>query len=140
MVDLFTYGTLMYDPVWRSIVSGHYEFVQAELCGYQRFAVKGEDYPVIKPGAANASVTGVLYFGVSGKDLIALDAFEGTYYQRIGVTLNTEKSTVQAQAYVLRPRYYCLASAKPWDTARFEQQGLARFLRLTGGLADNGED
>lgn len=130
MSHLFTYGTLMFEPVWRSIVDGRYRSERAELSGFQRYAVKGEDYPVIKPGGTNARVEGVVYFDISGRDLSNLDAFEGIYYQRSKVTLNTDSGPLSADAYILRPRFYCLASAKPWDSHHFEKHRLKRFMRL----------
>jgi len=138
MTHLFTYGSLMFDPVWRSIVSRHYHFEPASLAGFERFAVKGEDYPVVKPAGEDALVEGVVYFDLIGRDLIALDKFEGIYYQRSKVTLNTTTNMpgdpLSAEVYLLRPRFYSLASAKPWNKDHFQKQGLGRFLRKYKGF------
>lgn len=128
MAHLFTYGSLMFSSVWETIVSGNYPSTPAKLAGYQRFAVKGEDYPAIKPASEEIVVEGIVYFEVAGRDLTALDRFEGIYYQRSQVTLNTESGTLQAETYVLRPRFYSLASTKPWDVDHFSKRGIKVFM------------
>ena len=79
MVSVFTYGSLMFDPVWSRVVAGSYERCEAILQGYDRKAVRGETYPVLMPSSALSQVQGVVYCNVSSADLARLDHFEGEY-------------------------------------------------------------
>ena len=60
-ISIFTYGSLMFAPVWQRIVSGHYASCPAILTDYQRLAVKNEEYPVAIP-AMGHHIEGVLYY------------------------------------------------------------------------------
>ena len=51
MSNLFVYGSLMYEPVWRRIVRGEFQSTRASLRGYRRLCVVNEDYPAIVKGA-----------------------------------------------------------------------------------------
>ena len=131
---LFTYGSLMYEPVWDSLVSGSYRKTAATLEGYARFGVKGEDYPVIKPSTPEQFVEGCVYWGVSLQDQQVLDQFEGEYYQRLSLPVVTLGTSMTADVYVLKPDYYHIASEASWDVAAFERSGLQRFLSQHQGF------
>lgn len=126
MKHLFTYGSLMFEQVWHSVVKGNYQRGSATLHGYQRLAVRGEDYPVIKP-AANNQVKGVIYYHVSRPDLKKLDDFEGSCYTRQKVSVIVDNQPLQADAYLLKPRFYSIAT-HPWDPDEFAVRGLKRFM------------
>jgi gamma-glutamylcyclotransferase (GGCT)/AIG2-like uncharacterized protein YtfP len=120
--DVFTYGSLMFPPVWERVVRGHYADSNAILRGHARFTVGGQAYPgiVTQP---DAQVEGVLYRGVTAGDLLLLDAFEGQEYRRIAVELRLSDGTA-AQAWT----YLYIAqdlSDSPWDPEAFAMQ---RFL------------
>lgn len=126
---VFTYGSLMFAPVWQRVVTGSYRGESAELAGFRRFAIVDETYPgIVEAGAevdAEAGmVAGVLYFDVNDTDLQALDAFEGSDYQRRTVQVTTSAGTlVTAQTYVfLSPQRL---ARHDWDPAAF---ALARFM------------
>ncbi|MBP9612525.1 MAG: gamma-glutamylcyclotransferase, partial [Sulfurospirillum sp.] len=78
MAHIFTYGSLMFEEVWNSLVLGQYTSAPAFLEGYARRCVKNEEYPVVFE--ANESVNGILYYDVEPYDVERLDAFEGEYY------------------------------------------------------------
>ena len=42
-IDLFCYGSLMFDPVWTRVVQGGYPAQPARLRGWRRGAVIGEE-------------------------------------------------------------------------------------------------
>jgi gamma-glutamylcyclotransferase (GGCT)/AIG2-like uncharacterized protein YtfP len=97
---VFTYGSLMFPQVWKSVVRGNYRSAPATVNGHARFAVAGQTYPgmIACPGAA---VRGVVYFDVDAADLAALDAFEGPAYRREQVAAALDDgTTLTAGAYI----------------------------------------
>ena len=134
-VHVFTYGSLMFAPVWQRVVNGHYQSLPAKLTGYERLAVKGEDYPVALP-APDQQIEGVLYQGVNDADLQLLDEFEGEYYERILVTVIGEHGQAYpAHVYILRPTFLHIAENKAWDVAQFATGGgLEAFLQRYQGF------
>jgi len=133
-VNLFTYGSLMYSKVWESIVTGRYRSSSAELRGYTRRCVVGEDYPVIIPGSDSELVTGTLYFDLSEADIAVLDKFEGEPYIRTALTVDLGRQTAAAEAYLLNPSNSQIVSEDSWDQMAFEQQGLNRFIESYRGF------
>jgi len=134
-LNLFAYGSLMFETVWSRLVSGHYPASPATLAGFIRRCVKEDSYPVIFRGSSSDSVEGVLYRNISDKDLAVLDAFEGDYYAREAVTLLLpDGSTFPAQTYVLKDQYRHLASDLEWDAARFASTDIHHFLTQYSGF------
>ena len=120
---VFTYGSLMFPPVWSRVVRGSYRAIPATLAGHARFALKDETYPGVIV-QADSKVAGLLYFGVSAADVAALDAFEGHEYRRVpvGVTLESGE-TVEAHTYLyLLPEKL---SGLPWLPEAFQME---RFI------------
>ncbi|HEV2610607.1 MAG TPA: gamma-glutamylcyclotransferase family protein [Noviherbaspirillum sp.] len=100
LCHVFTYGSLMFAPVWEKVVQGSYRSMPATAREHARFDISGETYPDMVP-AAGARVDGVIYFDVSADDIAALDAFEGTEYRRhmISVVLGNG-DTLKAASYI----------------------------------------
>lgn len=120
---IFTYGSLMFAPVWQRVVRGSYRFTTASLANHARFQIKGETYPGMI-GKTGEQVQGVLYFDVSAQDLTALDAFEGDEYCRSSVLVTPASGeTVTAQTYLyLLPQKL---SESPWLPEKFQME---RFI------------
>ena len=120
---VFTYGSLMFAPVWERVVGGRYRSIAATLTGYERLAITGETYPGIVE-ATSGTVAGVLYHDVSDADLQALDDFEGIDYRRCSIAVATpDGMSMPAQTYV-----YLLPlrlATHDWDPAVFP---LERFM------------
>ncbi|MBU0655500.1 MAG: gamma-glutamylcyclotransferase [Gammaproteobacteria bacterium] len=135
MQNIFTYGSLMFDPVWSRVVGGEYPSCPATLHGYQRFAVKGEEYPVAIPSSPESSIYGRLYLDVNPQDVQKLDDFEGEYYIRLRapVICNTEEM-LDADVYVLRPQYQHVASHTAWDVEHFRRVGIKAFMSRYQGF------
>lgn len=120
---VFTYGSLMFPPVWERVVRGHYRSAPAVASDHARYAIRGETYPGMVPGPGQ-QVAGVLYFDVAPQDLAALDAFEGEAYRRVTLPLRLDSGeTVQAETYLYLD-IGRLAGA-PWEPEAFQMQ---RFL------------
>jgi gamma-glutamylcyclotransferase (GGCT)/AIG2-like uncharacterized protein YtfP len=134
-VHIFTYGSLMFAPVWQRVVSGTYTSSTATLHDYQRLAVKGEEYPVAL-AATGHSIDGVLYYAVHAQDVAHLDAFEGDYYTRIAVQVITnDGEAITAQVYVLKAEFGHIAAAQAWDVTQFAQGGgLENFMARYQGF------
>lgn len=127
---VFTYGSLMFEPVWRWAVSNHYPSVSAKLEGFRRFAVRDEHYPAaVRSATAGAQVQGRLYLGVSGPDLKRLDEFEGSQYERITVEVEDLERGARWSAEVYLFLREDLLLATDWDVQRFADVGLAKFMR-----------
>lgn len=129
-INIFVYGTLMFDPVWLSI-SGRSCFKrEASLTGYKRTAVKGQLYPVLIPASGKQKVDGIIYFNISKKIVNRLDVFEGhTYFrQKVNVSL-PGGSLIPAHVYILKKEYYYIIDNKDWDAQSFESEYLPLFLK-----------
>lgn len=134
MQNVFTYGSLMFAPVWSRVVNGAYAQTPARLEGYQRLAVLGEDYPVAIP-APDHRVEGILYIGVGVADMEQLDEFEGEYYQRLSVTvIDTAGISVTAWVYILNEQYRHILDTEEWDAGRFATTGIQHFLARYPGF------
>lgn len=124
---VFVYGSLMYTPVWESVVSGNYAGAPAELRGYARYRVPGETYPAVIERAEEV-VQGRLYLCVSKADLQRLDEFEGHEYTRKTVQVLDARGRLQlAQIYIWQKPE--LLDGVPWDVSLFETEGLGRFIQ-----------
>lgn len=135
MHNIFTYGSLMFDPVWSRVVKGHYTSLPATLHGYQRLAVKNEEYPVAIPATQHSSITGVLYLGVSLTDIERLDDFEGEYYLRLPTPVITDTGhTRLAETYILKPSCRHIAETFAWNVEHFRTSGIERFIARYQGF------
>ena len=81
-MNIFTYGSLMFERVWTVVVAGTYRKTNARLFGYQRRKIRGEAYPALVPGTADDWVDGVVYLDVGQRDAVRLDRFEGVLLQQ----------------------------------------------------------
>lgn len=135
---VFTYGSLMFAPVWRRVVAGEYNSAPAMLNHHARFAVIGASYPGMLARAGEC-VRGLLYFDVESDDLAALDRFEGADYRRVAVDARLDGGDmVRAQAYLyLLP---ARLSGRPWQPERFDMQRfIATYCAMRGSQAERPE-
>lgn len=139
---VFTYGSLMFERVWRTVVSGRYRSMPATLRSFRRQRVRGQDYPSLQrlpaddpcdTGGAVSPVDGVLYLDVETSDIAALDAFEGADYRRVEVRVILAAAPHAPRGTVLATTYLYVAGDKvepgPWDPGLFEREAIDRFLR-----------
>ena len=132
----FTYGSLMWADIWSVVCGRSHPAVDAELRGYARHPVRGEDYPGLALAAQDARVSGQLYLDVDEASLARLDAFEGEEYERFVVTVQLADGSSR-DAFCYR---FCGDSAgrllpSEWDPAAFEREGKARFMAAYPGFA-----
>ncbi|MFN3630372.1 MAG: gamma-glutamylcyclotransferase family protein [Casimicrobiaceae bacterium] len=124
---IFTYGSLMFERVWRRVVQGAYASEPGEIRGFRRLAVKDQDYPAIVADRDGGPVGGVLYRDVSPEDVARLDQFETDAYVRLTVPVFLASGNFAlADAYVATPAIMLTASA--WDVSAFATgKGIERF-------------
>ncbi|MBC7416441.1 MAG: gamma-glutamylcyclotransferase [Herminiimonas sp.] len=121
--NVFTYGSLMFAPVWERVVQGRYRSAAARLDGHGRFALVDDTYPGMVP-MDGATVAGVLYFDVGVADMAMLDHFEGDEYRRTPVQVQLDDGgQAAAQTYVFEA--HRRLSSQPWNPEAF---ALDRFL------------
>jgi gamma-glutamylcyclotransferase (GGCT)/AIG2-like uncharacterized protein YtfP len=126
MNTVFTYGSLMFAPVWTHVVRGHYSNARGTAIGVRRGAVPNEEYPgcTRKP---DASTQGCAYFNVDATDLARLDAFEGAHYWREAVLIRSEEGQT-FPAWIYLYRFGKTLTDSDWSPERFERDGMAKFL------------
>lgn len=133
-MNIFTYGSLMFERVWSTVVSGTYVKAHSRLCGYQRRRLRGETYPALIPGARDDYVDGIIYFDIDPNDRHRLDQFEGAYYKKKLETCTLADSRlVSAHVYVLRPKYNALVGEECWSPEWFGKTGIQSFMAAYGG-------
>jgi gamma-glutamylcyclotransferase (GGCT)/AIG2-like uncharacterized protein YtfP len=126
-MNIFTYGSLMFESVWRTVVRGAYRSSLATVHGFERRCVSGENYPAMVVSRGAAAFSGRLYFDVEPDDVARLDHFETSHYARVPVVTAVGEQVVVGEAY-LGLRADAL-SERPWTADDFEKNGLAHFLK-----------
>jgi gamma-glutamylcyclotransferase (GGCT)/AIG2-like uncharacterized protein YtfP len=129
MTNIFTYGSLMSEDIMTLVAGCAAPSEPATLHNFRRVKIRNEEYPAIFPQNGN-TVSGVLYYNLSAKALERLDHFEGEYYTRETITVQTASDgPCQAMAYVFKPAYYQLLTDEQWHFAEFLATGKARFMQ-----------
>jgi gamma-glutamylcyclotransferase (GGCT)/AIG2-like uncharacterized protein YtfP len=136
-MHIFTYGSLMFEDVWKRVVLGNYENYTGTLFGYRRRCLSEESYPVAFEGSPHERIWGRIYLNVNNEDLARLDVFEGSQYERKSenVELDDGKS-INADVYILKTKYYDKIVDTPWDVEWFEHIGMAQFLEKYQGFSE----
>lgn len=134
-MNLFTYGTLMFPPVWQRVVGLAVEATPATAHGFAAYTVGGEVYPGLVP-EAGASTPGVVYVGLDAALLARLDAFEGPQYTRGPLeALGADGRQRRCHAYLLRPEFRGVLSPHRWTAEWFERGGrLEAFMARYAGF------
>ena len=124
LLNIFTYGTLMFQPVWLKVTGILCKSQNARVYGFKRKAVKNQLYPVLLPAEKNQVVPGVIYFDIDEYVLKILA------YYRTGVeALVNENHMIKAQTYVLKKEYYSVIDNRKWDPLQFERMHITYFLK-----------
>ena len=134
-MHLFTYGSLMLPSVMHAVTGRRFAAESAVLHGYARYCVKNATYPGLVE-QAGARTDGMVYRDVDADALSRLDAFEGSTYQRLPVTVKLEDTTrLPANTYVVRPTHQACLSDEPWHLDTFRQHHLDAFLASYQGFS-----
>jgi gamma-glutamylcyclotransferase (GGCT)/AIG2-like uncharacterized protein YtfP len=132
---LFTYGSLMFESVWRALVRVPCASMRARLPGFRRERVAGASYPGIVPDP-QSSTLGRVYFGLDAEAIDRLDQFEGNAYARTPVEIWVEtargaRTPLAAEVYVLNDA--AMLSGEPWRPEVFERESAGRFFEQHAG-------
>lgn len=135
-MNVFTYGSLMFPEVWRRVTGGSLVGQPARLREFEARAIRGQTYPalVFIPGAMTE---GVVYSGVDAEAVARLDVFEGNFYQRQTVRVETEAGKgeeLEAQVYVAILADHPDILPERWRAKEFRDRHLAGFLRTDPGF------
>jgi gamma-glutamylcyclotransferase (GGCT)/AIG2-like uncharacterized protein YtfP len=133
-MNIFVYGTLMFDRVWSALIAKRYRKIDAQLAGFKRVCVTGEVYPGLLK-ADGGIVDGVLVLDVDDTDIRLLDRFEGKFYRRSDVMVSAKDGRLlQAQTYIFRDRYRYMLGNAAWDVNNFSNSAMEAFLAQYAGF------
>lgn len=124
---LFCYGTLQSPDVIGSVIGRRPEGRPARLPGWAVFRMRGARYPGIVPGSETDDAPGLVYDGISERELATLDRFEGPQYERREVAVSGGEVQT-AWAYAVRESRRDEVTGEPWRLADFLESGLAEFM------------
>jgi gamma-glutamylcyclotransferase (GGCT)/AIG2-like uncharacterized protein YtfP len=128
-MNIFTYGSLMFERVWTVVVAGTYRKTNARLFGYQRRKIRGEAYPALVPGTADDRVDGVVYLDVGQRDAVRLDRFEGSYYTKKKERCSLpDGSRISTWVYVFKEKFADIVDPQIWDPEWFEKNDIHTFM------------
>jgi gamma-glutamylcyclotransferase (GGCT)/AIG2-like uncharacterized protein YtfP len=130
MLDrLFCYGTLCLPEIMQRIIGREIPAVPAVLENYACYLLRNRHYPAAV-ATSGAAITGLLYHGLTLRELSLLDRYEGTEYRRLRVSVMTlEGRSAQAWVYVIRPRYSGRLSAQQFDLESFMETEAQEYMR-----------
>jgi gamma-glutamylcyclotransferase (GGCT)/AIG2-like uncharacterized protein YtfP len=131
-MPLFAYGTLMFEPVIKSVIGRVPEYCPAAIKGYRRLEVTGELYPGIIKESGGDKIEGVLYSDISEAEWKRLTAFEDDFYELEQVSVLCSGAERLALAYVVPPSRRFILSGKVWSAEFFREHYLRRFFAGEG--------
>ena len=127
-MNVFTYGTLMFPDVMKTVVGACSPGEAARAVGLRRTRLKGLIYPAVYE-CRGAVVEGVLFQEVLETALPRLDYFEGDEYERREVSVELNGAVVSAWCYVLPESNAEMIDARPWEIETFRVRYLADYLQ-----------
>lgn len=126
-VNVFTYGTLMFDDVWRAVVGRLNASLPGQLGGYEAWKIAGQVFPGMAP-ATGHEVSGRVWQKVTDEELKRLDAFESGIYHREMINVKTAGGGIDCWVYLMRADCRSLLLPEPWDREEFRRLHLATYL------------
>jgi gamma-glutamylcyclotransferase (GGCT)/AIG2-like uncharacterized protein YtfP len=97
MAKLFAYGTLREKDIQENIFGRSLTGIPETLLGYSVYTIKIEEefgvetYPIITPTNDTADKIEGIVYELTEKDLELADTYEGKYYRRIEVQLQSKE-------------------------------------------------
>ncbi|MFZ5776063.1 MAG: gamma-glutamylcyclotransferase family protein [Thermodesulfobacteriota bacterium] len=132
--NLFVYGTLRLGEVMAAVAGGVSAGQPAVLEGYRRCRVRGEAYPGLRRQTGWLT-DGILYLGVGGALLRAVDRFEGEEYLRRLVEVRVRAGArLPAFVYLTAPAFLDRLADEAWSLEAFRRDGLADFMAGYAGF------
>lgn len=128
MMNLFTYGTLMFPEVWDRIALGKFPSQAASLPGFAIYRIRDAVFPGIVRSNPDDQVNGRIFFDLDDEAMFELDAYESDLYDRIPVIAITEEGPVECSAYVIPESRRVALTDETWDAEWFRQHKLEKYL------------
>lgn len=129
-MNLFIYGTLMVPKIWNTVTLCPDPIsIAGELFHHRIQRVKDGDFPGIAADSDSPyPIPGLVIQNVSIAALDRLDQYEDDFYERVTVSIQTEKGTIEAQVYRIPSDVVNeVLSADPWSLEWFEKEALERY-------------
>ena len=137
-MNVFTYGSLMCPAVWTRVTGLEAAGAPARLAEHAARRLLGFSYPALIE-SRGAETRGVLYQNITAEALARLDTFEGTYYDRVMVTVPAaDGAATSAWVYRAARADDPAILTEEWDAADFEQNHLEAFLSADPGFSEAG--
>ena len=128
--NVFCYGTLEFPAVMKKIIGVEYPKESATLIDYARYLVKAAPYPGIVQ-QQGAITQGTLYHGLTAQQLLFMDEYEGSLYDRIeSEVLTSRGELLLAEIYVVPLTRKHLMSNLQWDKIEFERLYMSEFFKI----------
>ena len=99
----------------------------AVLKGYARYGFRRRVYPGLVREDGER-VEGVLYLAVDDRSLMLLDEFEGPYYRKETVRVDSKDGAAPCLTYLVADKFRALLNGEPWDVERFKTACLEAYL------------
>ena len=109
-INLFLYGSLRDPSIFKSVCGRSFTLKPSHVCDDILFAelaivpgfrrVSPDDVYFYAVASANAKTEGFVVYDLSAEAMADIDRYEGKYYDRETVEVNTASGPVQAQAYL----------------------------------------
>ncbi|PSQ90667.1 MAG: gamma-glutamylcyclotransferase [Proteobacteria bacterium SW_6_67_9] len=130
---VFVYGTLLYPEVAAAVIGTSPAASRARLDGFGRYQVRHAPFPGIAP--ADSSVRGLVFEAIDAHALARIDDFEDDMYRRtmVRVVREHDGEAIDAEAYVVRPRWRPALRHRDWDRAAFERDWLPAYSHTGRG-------
>ena len=126
-MNVFTYGSLMFDRIFQQVTQSLPEKKQVTLDHWRRHQIVDKPYPAAVPQQGHM-ISGVVWLNLSANELRLLDDFEAHEYVREPVLVTSgDGATIAADIY-----RWIDASAlidKDWDPQAFASAHLTDFYQ-----------
>lgn len=127
-MNVFTYGSLMFDEVWQAVVGRLGDSTPGRLAGFEAWRIAGQTFPGLSP-APGHWVAGRIWHDVTPPELERLDVFESGIYERAMVSVEaTDGRRFECWTYLVRPDSRGRLLAERWDSEEFRRRHLPTFL------------
>lgn len=130
MMNLFTYGSLMFPEVMHALTERVFQYEDASLSGFDRYLLNGRKYPGIIENT-DSRVEGRVFFDIDSTSLEILDQFENSIYERRIVEIHTiSRAQVKARAYIVPVTAREALSELRWSADEFSRAHLANYVEM----------
>lgn len=122
MMNVFVYGSLLFSEIADGLCGQALKTEDAILKGFDRFAVRGADYPAIIP-KNNSEVSGKVLLNLKKNAIELLSFYEGDEYKITPVKVETTSAIIDAIAFVWIAGNEFLENVD-WNLEQFKSESL----------------